>query len=246
MSTSDLVIREVKPGVWTFSRPFLRAPFVPFGGRSTAIKLRDGSVWLLASTKADEETLNKIREIGPVKYIMAPDVVHWLNLKDFSQAFPDAKVIGVDGHELKVPPEVKFAGLYGKDPEGTEYGFESEISARYFSHFENKDVAFCHHDSKTLIEADLLFNFPPTEQYSKSSESGTTWIPFLGRIGPFSKFHGWLTSSLAKDVKANAPDAKAVDEWDFDTIIPCHGNVVEGNGKEAWRAAWGKYIDYKD
>lgn len=243
---SDLVIREVKPGVWTFSRPFLRAPFVPFGGRSTAIKLKDGSVWLLASTKADEETLNKIREIGPVKYIMAPDIGHWLNLKDFSHAFPDAKVIGVEGHELKVPSEVKFAGLYGKDPEGTKYGFEDEISARYFPHFENKDVAFCHHESKTMIEADLLFNFPATEQYSKSKESAHSWIPFVSSIGPFGRLHGLLTSSLAKDIKGNAPDAKAVAEWDFDTIIPCHGNVVEGNGKEAWLAAWHKYINYKE
>ncbi|KAG8977461.1 hypothetical protein FRB90_008791, partial [Tulasnella sp. 427] len=196
-------------------------------------------------TKADEETLTKLREIGPVKYVVAPDVFHWLNLENFSRAFPDAKVIGVDGLEPKVPG-VKWGGIYGKDPEGTEYGYESEISARYFSHFENKDVAFFHHDSKTLVVADLIFNFPPTEQYSKSGQSPTSWIPLVSKIGPFSKLHGLLTSSLAKDIKANAPDAKAVNEWDFDTIIPCHGNSLVGNGKAAWQAAWGKYINYKD
>ncbi|KAG8898568.1 hypothetical protein FRB99_007345, partial [Tulasnella sp. 403] len=219
---SDLVTRQVKPGVWTFSRPFLRAPFIPFGGRSTAIKLNDGSVWLLASTKADEETLSKIREIGPVSYIVAPDVVHWLNLKDFSRAFPDAKVIGVSGLEVKVP-DVKFAGLYGKDPEGTKYGFEDEINAQYFSAFENKDVAFCHKASKTLIEADLLFNFPPKEQYSKSTESATTWVPLIGRVRPFTWLHKQFLGGLAKDVDQNGKDAKTVASWDFDTIIPCHG-----------------------
>jgi len=245
MSSSDLVIREVKEGVWTFSRPFLRAPFVPFGGRSTAIKLKDGSVWLLASTKADEETITKIKEIGPVKYIMAPDVVHWLNLKDFSQAFPEAKVIGVDGLDAKVPTEVKFAGLYGKDPEGTLYGFEDEIAAQYFSGFENKDVAFWHKASKTVIEADLLFNFPPKEQYSKTNESGTTWVPFVGRIKPFSWIHPYFTGGLAKDIAVNSKDARVVASWDFDTIIPCHGDVIETNGKAAWESVWRKYIDYK-
>ena len=34
----------------------------------------------------------------------------------------------------------------------------------YFSGFKNKDVAFFHPASKSLIEADLLFNLPPTEQ----------------------------------------------------------------------------------
>jgi len=242
---SDLVIREVKPGVWIFSRPFLRAPFIPYGGRSTAIKLNDGSVWLFASTKADEETVTKMKEIGPVKYIVAPDVVHWLNLKDFSQAFPEAKVIGVDGLEVKVPSEVHFSGLYGKDPEGTKYGFEDEIEAQYFSAFENKDVAFFHKASKTVIEADLLFNFPPTEQYSKSSESGTTWVPLVGRIAPYSWVHKQLVGALAKDIPTNAKHAKVVDSWDFDTIIPCHGNVVDTNAKEAWRSVWAKYLDHQ-
>ena len=36
----------------------------------------------------------------------------------------------------------------------------------YFSAFKNKDVAFLHKDSKSLIEADLLFNLPPNEQVS--------------------------------------------------------------------------------
>lgn len=29
-------------------------------------------------------------------------------------------------------------------------------------------------------------------------------------------------------------DSKAVAAWDFDRIIPCHGDVIEGKGKEAW------------
>lgn len=34
----------------------------------------------------------------------------------------------------------------------------------YFTGFRNKDVAFFHKESKSLIEADLLMNLPPTEQ----------------------------------------------------------------------------------
>lgn len=35
----------------------------------------------------------------------------------------------------------------------------------------NKEIAVLHMPSKTLVEADLYFNLPPTEQYSKSSQS---------------------------------------------------------------------------
>ena len=50
-----------------FRRPFSRFGVIPFGGRSTAIKLRDGGVWVLASTPLEAETKAKIDELGPVK-----------------------------------------------------------------------------------------------------------------------------------------------------------------------------------
>ncbi|KAG8949936.1 hypothetical protein FRC03_000213 [Tulasnella sp. 419] len=239
---SDLVIREVKPGVWTFSRPFLRAPFVPFGGRSTAIKLNDGSVWLVASTRADDETIAKINEIGPVKYIVSPDVEHHLSLKAYSDIYPEAKVIGVIGHELKVSPELKLSGQYGTDPEGTLYGYEDEISAVFFPAFANKDVAFFHKASKTLITADLIFNFPPKEAYSKSKEHATSWLPGHSKINPWTWVGRTFIGGLAKDVHANSGPAKVVASWDFDTIIMCHGDVIEGRGKEAWNSMWSKYL----
>jgi len=244
-SESDLVTREVKPDVWTFSRPFLRAPLIPQGSRSTAFKLVDGSVFLYASTKVDDETLNKIREIGPVAYIAVPDVLHYLFLQDFHNAFPDAKVIAMEGIEEKVST-IKFFGQYGRDPPGTKYGFEDEITAQYFPGFVNKDVAYFHHASKTVVEADLLYNLPPTEQYSRSTERATSILPFVGRLYPDSWVHKQLTYSAAKDVKLNSVAAKAVDGWDFDMVIPCHGDVIDKNAKEAWRSIWGKYITYKE
>ena len=63
----------------------------------------------------------------------------------------------------------------------------------YFSGFRNKDVAFFHPASKSLIEADLLFNLPATEQYSKTGLSGN--FPILGSINPstwLQKQASWL------------------------------------------------------
>ena len=38
------------------------------GGRSTAIRLASGDVWVLASTTLDDSTKKTIDEMGPVKY----------------------------------------------------------------------------------------------------------------------------------------------------------------------------------
>lgn len=59
-----------------FFRPFKRLGILPVGGRSTAIKLKSGDVWVLASTTLDPPTKSKIDEMGRVRYIIAPDTEH--------------------------------------------------------------------------------------------------------------------------------------------------------------------------
>jgi hypothetical protein len=190
------------------------------------------------------------------RYIIAPDVEHHMFLPQYASAYPSAKVIGVDGHQAK-RKEIKFDGLYGVDPEGTEYGFESEIQAQYFPTFANKDVAFHHIDTRTLITADLLFNLPPNEQYlGTPAGRPTSRIPFLmaivRRVKPSSWFHKAFLG--AAGVAAGIPgvekggskqerrqrfarDAAEVANWDFDRIVMCHGDVIESGGKEAWLEA---------
>ena len=85
-----------------------------------------------------------------------------------------------------------------------------------------EDVAFFHASSKTLIEADLLFNLPPTEQYSKTTYRTT--LPLLGPLlTPTAKAHKHFLWGAGKDKEAMKRDAKAVAAWDFERIIPCHG-----------------------
>ncbi|KAF9239306.1 hypothetical protein BU15DRAFT_74724 [Melanogaster broomeanus] len=235
----ETVIREVANGVWTFSRPFARYGVIRVGGRSTAIKLKDGGVWVLASTPLDDETRTKINELGNVRYIINPDAVHHLFLPEFKRAYPDAKVIGVADTIARMKDQaVPFDGLWGRDPSDTQYGFEEDIKHCYFSGFRNKDVAFLHVASRSLIEADLLFNLPATEQYSKCS----SWIP-QAKLKPDSWAHQKVIQGVTIDVEAMKRDARTVASWDFDRIIPCHGDVIERDGNKAWRDAYKFFID---
>ncbi|KAI0945704.1 hypothetical protein AcW1_001863 [Taiwanofungus camphoratus] len=111
----------------------------------------------------------------------------------------------------------------------------------YFSGFGNKLVAFLHKASRTLIVADLIFSLPGTEQYSKSSQSANR--PFFApNFEPFSSMHKEFTVGSGIDKEAMRRDAHTVAQWDFDRIIPCHGDVIETGGKEAWLSAYGAYF----
>ncbi|UZJ57348.1 hypothetical protein CBS101457_006668 [Exobasidium rhododendri] len=258
------VIRNISPNLTTFSMPFSRFGVIPIGGRSTAVKLSgDKGVWVMASTPLDEETKAKLQEMGQVKYVVAGDVVHHLYVGDFKKAYPEAKLIGVEGLPEK-RPELKWDGVYGKDPEGTTYGFEDEISAQYFPTFGNKDLVFLHKESKSLLVVDILFNLPPKEQYQNApSKKPTSWIPFMGHLAPslspmtsFHKTFLWAqgagadfpsnsgkTGTSAQERRSRfAKDAEVVAGWNFDRIIPSHGDSIEVDAKKNWLTAFSKYL----
>jgi len=239
---SETVIREVTKGVWTFSRPFARFGIWHMGGRSTAIQLQNGGVWVLASTPLNAETKTKIDELGHVKYIIGADAVHHLFLGDYKKAYPSAKLIAPEAalsrHDDKT---LTLDGAWGRDPPNTQYGFEDDIDHCYFSGFKNKDIAFLHRPSKTLIEADLVLNLPGKEQYSKTTISPK--ILSIGAFGPSSWIHPRFIWNLGIDKEAMRRDAKTVSGWDFDRIIPCHGDVIETDGKKAWNDAFRFFLD---
>lgn len=57
---------------------------MPIGGRSTAVKLSNGDVWVMASTPLDEPTKETLARMGTVKYIIGADSVHHLYLGAFT------------------------------------------------------------------------------------------------------------------------------------------------------------------
>ncbi|GJJ10738.1 hypothetical protein Clacol_004965 [Clathrus columnatus] len=263
---TELVIRQVMP--------FLRFGFIPFGGRSTAIKLRDG-VWVLASTKLDEETKQTIDSLGDVKYIVTADGEHHFHLveAEFKEAYPQAKVIGVPPvvHKPGVPKldgvcrEGLFAlKVYGTDPPDTKYGYEDEfnqnqlVQFRSRHGFKNKDVAFFHKSSKSLILGDLLLNLPAKEQYSKASKP--LLMSCYDFINPYNSFYRKVINSINPGKEDTQRDAKTVMSWDFKRIIPCHGvssentkreysnhayfqDVIEDDAKAAWGSAYADFLN---
>lgn len=114
---------------------------------------------MLASTPLEQETKAVIDKLGPVKFIMGANAVHHLFLGQYKKAYPSAKLIApADALPRLEDKSLKFDGAWGRDSPDTTYGFEDEIKACYFSGYKNKDVAFFHLETMTLIQADLIFN----------------------------------------------------------------------------------------
>jgi len=129
--------------------------------------------------------------------------------------------------------------------------FDQEFEVEYVPAHGNKELVFCHKPSRTLIEADLMFNLPATEQYSKSGEAATSGLAtkfFAGLMntkGDATWHKRFLWHAIVQDKKDFAGSVGRIASWDFDRIIPCHGDVIETGGKGVFEKVMAWHLQNK-
>ncbi|ORX34075.1 hypothetical protein BD324DRAFT_638279 [Kockovaella imperatae] len=236
----ELVIRQVTPDIVTFSKPFSRFGMIAIGGRSTAIRLPSTDIFIYVSTPHSPATAETIRNMGgEVKWLVTPDGEHGMYIEEYTKAYPKAQPIGVERF-AKSKPQIQWAGLFGAGGETKQYGFEPHITLLQFTAHPNHELMAVHHPSKTLIQGDMLFNLPPKEQYSRVG------MPFFvktagHKMSPEEHFHASTISKLVKDKALAKRELEPINKLEWDRIIPCHGDVIETGGKEAWAKVFNQF-----
>lgn len=256
-----MVIRQVTPEITTFSVPFSRFGLIKFGGRATLVKLATGNMLVVspvALTADVQQTIESQR--GKIKYIAAPDMEHHIHLTAWKKAFPHAEIIAPEGLREKRQrnPDQKDTELTHILTKGNKHNihiseeFDKEFDIEYVDGHANKEIAFLHKPSKTLIQADLIFNLPGNEQYSRSDESPTSGIftklfrPLISATPPpatWNKRFVWY--ALTSDRQSLSQSVARMNDWDFDRVIPCHGDVIETGGKAVFQNAFEWFLQGK-
>jgi hypothetical protein len=91
------------------------------------IQLDDGSVWIWSPVKLTQMLLDELKEkrLDKVLYIVSPNKIHHIFLKEWQDAFPDAMVYAPPGlSKQNVVKEVKFDGVLDKK----DMPYSSEMS----------------------------------------------------------------------------------------------------------------------
>lgn len=185
-----------------------------------------------------------------VQYLSALDFEHHLFISEWAKAFPNAKLLGPDGLSEKREKSQETAGTKfqhiwtqkNKADFEVDPAFDREFDYEYVGSHGNRELIFFHKPDKTLIEADLMFNLPATEQYSKTREGATSGMLtklFVGLMSAegtalWQKRFLWYAASV-KDRRGFNKSIRKIDTWDFQRIIPCHGDVIESGAKAIFK-----------
>lgn len=251
INTRQMVIRKVVPTILTFSTPFDRFGRIKLGGRGTVVKLADSSLAVFSPVALTDIVKAKLREeLGStnVKYLTALDQEHHIFLESWHKEWPDAKIIAPetlpayrDKQDYNKLPESNWNLIKKADKSSglsVDPTFDAEFEIEYVSAHANQELVFVHKPTRTLIEADLLFNLPATEQYSRTGKSATSGVltKFFASLNGTQGTAIWQKRFLwyaisAGDRQGFAQSVSRIAKWDFDRLIPCHGDVIETGGK---------------
>lgn len=238
------------------------------GTDTHTVKLTSGNLAVFSPVALTPSAQKRISALGngKVAYIIAPDIEHHIFVSEWARAFPEAKIIGPEGL-----PE-KRAKTRGDDRIGQETfdvvfraatKRQTAISPEFDADFEyefvdahvNKELVFFYKPDRVMIEADLFFNLPPTEQYSRVVDEPKEGMlsKLFGRFQSaqyeptkMRRFIWYLVSRSDRDGFNDS--IRRMDAWDFNKVIPCHGDtivpfhgdIIVANPKEVYRKvfAW--------
>ena len=89
-------LKKIADNLWIVDGEEVQMDFklfkVPFSTRMTVIRLKNGGIWVHSPIKPSDNLLFEIKQLGEVKHLIAPNVLHYSYIDEWHQLFPEAKV----------------------------------------------------------------------------------------------------------------------------------------------------------
>jgi hypothetical protein len=231
------VLKPVAPEVWIADGPPVQFYGVGFPTRMTVIRIGVGTpdvgLWVHSPIALDPELVVQLEALGPVRWLIGPNPLHYVSLASWKKKFPKAEVYAAPGvkkraakHQIKVPAHEVLTDVapapWAKDI------VQRVVKGHRFLH----EVVFFHEASEVLILTDLIENF----EAHKVGKFKAFLFKLTGILDP----DGMAPLDMRKSFK-NTKQARAVIQeiisWVPEIVIISHGRWYEKDGvKELERA----------
>ena len=188
----------------------------------SVIRLATGKLIIHSTAPFSTDDVSAISAMGEPAWLIDTLLRHDTFTKEGKDAFPRARYLAPVDFALPGEPLLPAPAEWSEEIAITPVNGAPEFG----------EVVMLHRPSRTLIVADLLFNFDGGESW---------WTKLLlsaATVG--GKYSPGMTKPFKAAIK-NMPAFKAsiqeILTWDFDRVIVGHGVPVTSGGKEKLRAA---------
>jgi Domain of unknown function (DUF4336) len=211
--------------LWVVEGPNVRDMGIMFTTRMSIVKLADGSLWVDSPVAVPSNALERVKRLGPVKYLVAATPRHVWRLASWHDLFPEAELWVSKSTPFTLKKgNLAFTGTLTNQP---PRGWADDLDQVAFQGNPLiEEVIFLHKRSGTVILDDLIQIHPLAK--------GKLLRNALFKLGGVASPHGGVgldirLSFIRRDL-ARRSLAKLL-SWDFDKLIIAHGMCVETNAK---------------
>lgn len=229
-------LKQIDKNIWIVDGSEIKMNFkifkMPFTTRMTIVRLSNNKLWIHSPIAYDKELDNKIKALGEIAYIVAPNKYHYSYILDWYNHYPQAQVYLAKGIRVKLNVEVKEQFILLESVAETIWSKEI-LFTPFKGSIAMEEVVFFHKESATLILTDLIENIEVND------------LPFFYKIVfkigdnqyPKARTSRDLRSSFISKKKA-IESYTIIESWNPDKIIFSHGRIILENGSEKLKEAF--------
>ncbi len=215
--------------LWVAQEP-LQFMGLPFGARMALVRMGD-DLFVYSPIGLSDSLREAVEELGTVRWILAPNMLHHLYVAEWTEAFPEAEVWAAPKLAER-RPDIAWTGTLSEPEQATWDRGELDVAVAH-GHAMHVEVALFHQTSKTLLLCDLLENLGHAPETSLALR---TMLGLGGMAGRPTPPTDWKWTIEDPAVMRAAIDR--VLAWPFDRIVLAHGRLVDQVAKEALRRAF--------
>lgn len=218
--------------LWTYAEP-LQFLGCEIGRIMTVIRLSSGGLFVHSPAELTPDLEAALAALGDVRFVAPASKLHGhCHMDGYAAAFPEAELLAAPGLAAR-RPDLAFDGLLGDAPDprwAPDLDQVAILGNRWLT-----ELAFFHRSSRTLLLGDVGFHI------GAGSPLRTRLVArLLGvyrRVGPTVTYRATLENEAA--FRRSIRDVLA---WDFDRVIPGHGEIIESDGKRAVLEGFEAYV----
>jgi len=211
--------------IWIVDGPDVRDMGVMFTTRMAVVKLSDGSLWVNSPVSVPFDTLKRITELGPVRYLLAATPRHVWRLAAWHTLFPEAQLWAprLTPFTLK-KGHLPFTRILGDQPPQAWKDDFDQLAFKGNPLIE--EVIFFHKQSRTVILDDLIQSHP----IAKGKPFRNALLKLAGVASPPGGVPLDIRLSFTNRDLARRSLEKLL-SWDFCKLVMAHGPCIDRDAK---------------
>lgn len=206
---------------------------VRLGGRTTVVRLRDGTLLLHSPGPLTDSDAVAIGALGAVRALLAPNLQHHVHLDAARRRWPEAQLLGPAAlRDKRRDLRLDVAIASGDPSRDLPPSVVGSLEPLFVGGMPELDeCGFLHVPSRTVILTDVAFHVCSPKPL---------WTQMFMRLNS-----GWNRLAPPRPVRAMVKDrevaragVEAILARQFERVVVAHGDVLEQGGPSALRAGY--------